>query len=92
MIKSWGHKGLKKFFETGNTAGIQAKHKIRLRQQLAFLNTAKYPTDLNLPGYKFHRLSGDMQGYYAISVSASWRLIFQFNDGNAVLVDYLNYH
>jgi hypothetical protein len=26
MIRNWQHKGLKKFFETGNKSGIQPKH------------------------------------------------------------------
>ncbi len=92
MIASWKHKGLKRFFETGNTSGIQANHAKRLKQQLAFLNAATKAEDLNLPGYGFHSLKGKFQNYYAISVSGSWRLIFMFEHGEAVLVDYLNYH
>ncbi|UJB72908.1 type II toxin-antitoxin system RelE/ParE family toxin (plasmid) [Acaryochloris sp. 'Moss Beach'] len=40
MIKSFRHKGLKRFFETGSTVGIQAKHQTRLRLQLQVLNSA----------------------------------------------------
>lgn len=92
MIKSWKHKGLKRFFETGNTSGIITSHGPKLRQQLAFLDAAIRPEDLNLPGYSFHGLSGKLKNYYSISVSGSWRLIFKFEKEHAVLINYLNYH
>lgn len=92
MIKSWKHKDLKKFFETGNPSGIQAKHAYKLRLRLANLDQAIKPTDMNLPGYAFHSLAGNLSDYYSISVDGGWRLIFQFANGNATLVNYLNYH
>lgn len=53
MIKSWKHKGLKRFFETGNTSGIQSKHSSKLRLQLGALDAATKATDLDLHGYSF---------------------------------------
>lgn len=92
MIKSWRHKGLKKFFETESTDGIQAKHANRLRQQLSLLQAATKPIDMNLPGYKFHALSGNRKGHYSITVNANWRLTFGFEGTNAVVVNYEDYH
>jgi len=43
MIKSFKHKGLKKFFETGSVAGIQASHANKLDDRLAMLNSSKEP-------------------------------------------------
>jgi toxin HigB-1 len=92
MIKSFRHKGLEKFFRTSSKAGIQPTHAKRLQEQLSFLNAATEPRDMNLPGYRFHLLSGSLAGHYAIWVSANWRLTFSFDGKDAILTDYQDYH
>jgi len=92
MIKSFRHKGLEKFFKTGSKAGIQAGHAGRLRIQLTALTHATGPGDMNAPGWQMHRLSGDRAGFYAVSVSGNWRLMFRFDGQDAVDVEYLDYH
>lgn len=92
MIKSFKHKGLKRFYETGSTGGIQSKHKKKLRLQLAALDTAKIIEDMDLPGFPLHPLKGDRKGLWAIDVSGNWRIVFRFEDGNAYVVDYEDYH
>lgn len=92
MIKTFRHKGLKLYYETGNTRGIQANHANRLRMQLTALATAVEVSDLDLPGYKLHPLKGNRKGVWAISVSGNWRLTFEFADGNVHLLDYEDYH
>lgn len=92
MIKSFKHKGLRRFFETGSTAGIQANHARRLRIQLTALDTAQVIEDLNLPGFRLHTLKGSRDGVWSISVSGNWRVTFEFVDGNAFLLDYEDYH
>lgn len=92
MIKSFLHKGLKAFFETGSKAGIQPHHAGRLGRQLARLEVAKGADDMNVPGWGLHPLSHDLAGHYAITVNGNWRLTFMFEDGDAVLVDYQDYH
>jgi proteic killer suppression protein len=83
MIKSFLHKGVKAFFETGSRAGIRPDHARRLAIQLAFLNAASSPAGMNYPGWKLHSLSHDLSGHWAITVNGNWRLI---------LVDYQDYH
>ncbi|WP_341936778.1 type II toxin-antitoxin system RelE/ParE family toxin [Marinimicrobium sp. C2-29] len=92
MIKSFKHKGLKRFYETGRARGIQAKHEKRLRMQLAALDTANEINDLDIPGYKLHPLKGDRKGIWAITVNGNWRLTFEFSDGNVYVLDYEDYH
>ena len=93
MIKSFRHKGLQKFFETGSAAGIQTTYATRLRLQLAALNAAKNSEDLKTPpGWRLHSLQGDMKNRYALVVSANWRLTFQFVDEDVELLDYVDYH
>lgn len=92
MIKTFKHKGLKLYFETGSTRGIQSKHASRLRMQLAAMDSAMEVSDLDIPGYKLHPLKGDRKGIWAISVSGNWRLTFEFRDGHVYLLDYEDYH
>jgi len=60
--------------------------------QLAALDSAIKVSDLDIPGYKIHPLKGDRKGIWAISVSGSWRLTFEFRDGHVYLLDYEDYH
>lgn len=92
MIKSFRHKGLRRFYETGSAAGIQPAHKQRLRMQLAALDTAATIEDMDMPGFRLHALKGDRKGVWAISVSGNWRITFEFQDGNAYVLDYEDYH
>jgi len=92
MIKSFKHKGLKKFFTHGTLSGIQSNHKEKLRDQLAFLNAALTVEDLNKPGYRLHKLSGNQKDRWSIRVSESWRITFEFIDGDVYIVDYEDYH
>jgi proteic killer suppression protein len=90
MIKSFKHKGLGKFFETGSSAGIQHKQKLRIR--LIALDTATCIEDMDTPGWRLHSLTGDHQGLWAIDVNKNWRIVFEFKDGNAYIVNYEDYH
>ena len=92
MIKSFRHKGVESFFGTGSKAGIQPAHAKRLQVQLARLDTVSAPQGMALPGWRLHELSGDLGGHWAVSVSANWRLTFTFENGDAILVDYQDYH
>lgn len=92
MIKSFVHKGLETFFRTGSKAGIQPHHSGKLRVQLTMLDKAKQAEDVNAPGWRLHSLSGDMNGHYSITVNGNWRITFRFEDGDAVLVNYQDYH
>jgi len=92
MIKSFKHKGLEKFYSSGTTKGIQAKHAKKLRMQLIALDTAHYIEDLDIPGYRLHQLKGSLKGYWSITVNANWRITFEFTDGNIYIVNYEDYH
>ena len=92
MVKSWKHKGLKNFFETGSLAGVQANHQTRLKIILQRLDAAVSPDDLNLPGMRFHALKGSLKEYYSVTVNGNWRVIYKFEGSDAILVDYIDYH
>ena len=89
MITTFRHKGLQEFFETGSKTGIQPHHASKLSRQLARLDIANSAADMNVPGWRLHRLT---TGHWSIWVNGNWRVIFNFEGDNAVLVDYQDYH
>jgi len=92
MILSWKHKGLKLFFQTGSTSGIRPDHSRRLANMLTVLNRASSPEELNIPGWRLHPLKGDLSGFWSVTVTANWRVIFRFIGTDVELVNYLDYH
>jgi proteic killer suppression protein len=92
MILNFKHKGLKKLYTNGNKQGVNPEHTARLRLILARLDASQSPWDMNLPGLKLHAMKGDYQGYWAVTVSGNWRVIFRFEGQDATDVDYLDYH
>lgn len=92
MIRSFKHKGLQVFFETGRAAGIQPKHANRLRLILTLLNVANVLEDVDKPGLYLHALKGDRRGSWAVKVSGNWRVTFQFTNGDVFLTNYEDYH
>ena len=92
MIKSFRHSGIERFFQTGNKAGIQPKHADKLSIQLFALNRAKTAKDMDAPGWSLHPLKGELRGHWSIKVNGNWRLTFAFEEEDAILVDYQDYH
>lgn len=92
MIASIQHKGLKLLWEKDNPSKLQANQLDKIRKILTLLDAAAKLDDMRYPGSGLHPLKGDLAGYHAVTVSGNWRIIFQFIDGDAYLVDYLDYH
>jgi toxin HigB-1 len=59
---------------------------------LELMDVAEKVSDMNFSGSGLHSLKGDLKNYWSVIVKANWRIIFRFEDGNAYLVDYLDYH
>jgi proteic killer suppression protein len=92
MIISFIHKGLERFYKSGKTSGVQAKHAKRLRLILTNLDQAESPEDMDLPGLRLHELKGSRKGIWSVSVSGNWRITFRFTGKNAEIVNYEDYH
>ena len=92
MIKSFQHKGLQRFFETGSKAGIQAQHEKRLRLMLSRLDDSTKATDMDAPGWKLHAPKGNLKGRWAVWVDGNWRLTFKFEGTDVFIVNYQDYH
>ncbi len=78
--------------ERGEGRRILPEHREAVADILARLNASSGPADMDLPGFRLHRLKGDLAGLWAVTVRANWRIVFRFEDGHAVDVDYLDYH
>jgi len=78
VIKTYRHKGLKKFAETGSRAGIRPEHVQRSRNLLTALDAALEPEDMNAPGYNLHPLHGSLENHWSVGVSGNWRVHVRF--------------
>ena len=92
MILSFKHKGLERFYKTGNKSGIQASHASKLGRILARLDSAKVVNDMNVPGWYLHAMSGSLQNHWSVRVNGNWRVTFTLEQGHAEIVDYRDYH
>jgi toxin HigB-1 len=92
MIRTFKSKALRKLFEDGDTRGVPADQINRIENRLMTLNASRAAEDMNVAGYGFHKLTGDLKGFYAVKVTGNWRIIFRFEDGDALDVDHVDYH
>ena len=90
MIRSVRHKGLKRLYEDDDSRGVMPEHAAKLRDILVRLDAATKVADMDLPGFRLHPLKGDLRGFWAVTVRANW--IFRLADGDALDVDYVDYH
>jgi toxin HigB-1 len=92
VIRSIRHKGLKRLYKDDDPRGVITEHAVKLRDILARLDAAGAVADMDLPGFRLHPLKGELKGYWAVTVRANWRVIFRFAEGDALDVDYADYH
>jgi proteic killer suppression protein len=92
VIQNFKHKGLRGLFTSGQPKGVRANQVEKLQNILAVLNRAQIPSDMNLPGFRLHPLRGELKGFWSVTVSANWRIIFRFEGGHACDVDLVDYH
>ena len=92
MIRTFKNKALRKLFEDGDSRGVPADQVNRIENRLATLDASRVADDMNIAGYGLHKLTGDLKGFYAVKVTGNWRIIFRFEDGEALDVDHVDYH
>ena len=92
MIASFAHKGLERFYRTGNVSGIQTVHIAKLRLILSLLDAAQTVEGMRLSALKLHRLKGARSDTWSATIQANWRVTFRFEQGNAHIVNYEDYH
>jgi toxin HigB-1 len=92
MIRSFKHRGLKRFYERDDRSGIRPDFADTIQEILTVLDDAETPQDLDLPGYRLHPLKGDLKGFWSVTVRANWRIIFRFEGADAFDVELIDYH
>jgi toxin HigB-1 len=92
MIKRFRHKGLEALFRTGGTKGVNAQLAAKLRRALLRLNDGPLPEAMDLPGFRLHRLKGNRDGVWSVSITGNSRLTFETDGEDATNVDLEDYH
>ncbi len=93
MILSIEHKGLRLLWQKNDASKLPAEQLEKIRRVLAALNAATTVEVFRaIPGYRLHQLSGKLKGYWSITITGNYRIIFRFENENAYLLDYLDYH
>ncbi len=92
MIRVIKHRGLKRLYETDNASGVLSQYVSKIKRILFALDPADDIEELNLPGFRIHSLSGNLKGFWSITVSGNLRIIFRFENGDVFEVDLVDYH
>jgi toxin HigB-1 len=92
MIRSFRHRGLRLLHERGDASRIHAAYRTRIVRILGYLNVARIPRDMDFPGLRLHPLTGNLSGFWSVSVSRNWRIIFPFEGSHVFDVDLIDYH
>ncbi|MCY3718167.1 MAG: type II toxin-antitoxin system RelE/ParE family toxin [Anaerolineaceae bacterium] len=92
MIRSFRHRGLKRFYERGDRSGIRSDWLDKVEVILGHLDTAASAEEMNYPGYHLHELKGRLAGFWSVRVSRNWRITFRFEDSDAYDVNLIDYH
>jgi len=92
LVRSFRHKGLARLYEHDSAKGVTPALLPKVSRILARLDVAQSVEHMNLPGWRLHPLKGDLTGFWSVWVSANWRLVFRFHEGDAWDVDLVDYH
>jgi len=92
MIKTIKHRGLRRLYEDNDSSGALSQYVAKIRRILLALDNAEDIRALDLPGFRLHPLKGDLVGFWSVTVSGNWRIIFRFEQGDAFDVDLVDYH
>lgn len=92
MIRTLKHRGLKRLYESDNSSGVLSQYVSKIRRILVVLDNATAIGDMDLPGFRIHPLTGHLKGFWSITVSGNWRIIFRFENSDVFDVDLVDYH
>jgi proteic killer suppression protein len=92
VIGSFRSKALSELWSKGRTAHIDSRLHGRILIRLDRLDAAARPEEMNLPGFNFHALKGFVPVRYTVHVNGPWCITFAFASGDAVAIDFEQYH
>jgi len=92
-IRSFRHKGLRRLYEVGDRVGLPQNLIVRIIDALAVIEAVPHVTRIGtLPGLRLHRLKGDLSGFWSVSISGNWRIIFRVDGEEVFDLDLVDYH
>ncbi len=84
---------MKRFYEQGDSKGLAPDQVKKLTNMLTVLDEAREPEEMGrYPGWRLHPLKGDMKGFWSLTVTGNWRLVFRMESGDAYDLDLTDYH
>jgi len=92
MIRSFKHRGLKRFYERDDRSGVRSDLADGIQEIMTILDEADSAQELDLPGYRLHPLKGNLKGFWSVTVRANWRIIFRFEGPDVFDVELIDYH
>ncbi|WP_126243997.1 type II toxin-antitoxin system RelE/ParE family toxin [Chitinophaga rhizosphaerae] len=92
MITSFLHKGLRLYYEKGKATGLPTAHLRKIGMILTALDAVTAEEDIKQLGSGIHLLRGIYAGYWSITITGNYRIIFRFDQGEVFNVDYIDYH
>ena len=92
MILGFRHRGLKRLYERGDRSRVRPDLAGRVERILARLDVAQRVQDMSIHSFGLHPLRGDLKGFWSVTVSGNWRIIFRFENGNAFDINLIDYH
>jgi proteic killer suppression protein len=92
MIVTIHHKYLRLYYEGGNGAKLPYDQLSKISRILTALDAVSSEDDIKALGSGIHKLTGNLKDFWSIKVSANYRIIFKFEDGEVFAVDYVDYH
>jgi proteic killer suppression protein len=91
VIRSFRHRSLKRFHDSGDPSRIAAALRAQVQRVLSALDAAESPRELYIPGCRPRPLKGELKGFWSVTVSGNWRVVFRFEGGNGFDVDLLDH-
>lgn len=93
MITSFKSKGLKELFVLGKTSLLPQERIPKIKKILTTIHAATSIEDLRIPAFRLHRLKAPpYEGFWSIDISGNYRLVFQFANGDASNLTYIDTH
>lgn len=92
MIASFRSRALRRYWERSEERRLPSEYLTRIDMILDRLDGATEPRQMDAPGLRFHALTGQMKGRFALNVSRNWRITFGWSGEDATEVDLEDYH
>jgi len=93
MIISFGSKETEKIWNGERVAKLPMEIQTIGRRKLRMLNNSQNIADLRIPpSNRLEKLSGNLKDFHSIRINDQWRIIFQWNNGQALKVEIIDYH